>query len=314
MPRKARVDEWSRWGKDDIDGKPGGRVSGRRTSQIVASAAGGPWRHHHYDGQGNCIFLTDGWGTILEQYDYDAFGRPYFYNAGGDSIGYSPNNNRFLFTGREWLKDLKVYDYRNRMYQPELGRFLQPDPTEFEAGDYNLYRYCHNDPINRSDPFGLLTWQFAEHFPDWAKHDFNEVINYLKDNSAQYRKLDAQDHRMVTVQATADKLPTQWGYFNNKPYLFIDPYSSTYLTKGQIKALIHLKGNQMPPSGIKGRAITVGHEVGHGTGERDEHDGGRNVEKNENPIRHDLGEKDRLRDFGTTVVIHHDDIDTRRRQ
>lgn len=27
------------------------------------------------------------------------------------------------------------------------GRFLQPDPKQFEAGDYNLYRYCHNDPV-----------------------------------------------------------------------------------------------------------------------------------------------------------------------
>ena len=41
------------------------------------------------------------------------------------------------------------------MYQPELGRFLQPDPKEFGAGDYNLYRYCHNDPVNHVDPFGL---------------------------------------------------------------------------------------------------------------------------------------------------------------
>src|SRR2546430_1926798 len=41
------------------------------------------------------------------------------------------------------------------MYQPELGRFMQPDPKEFGAGDYNLYRYCHNDPVNRSDPFGF---------------------------------------------------------------------------------------------------------------------------------------------------------------
>ena len=42
------------------------------------------------------------------------------------------------------------------MYQPELGRFLQPDPKHFAAGDYNLYRYCHNDPVNRSDPMGLF--------------------------------------------------------------------------------------------------------------------------------------------------------------
>ena len=61
---------------------------------------------------------------------------------------------RFLFTGREWLSDLRIYDYRNRHYQPQLGRFLQPDPKQFEAGDYNLYRYCHNDPINQVDPTG----------------------------------------------------------------------------------------------------------------------------------------------------------------
>ena len=35
--------------------------------------------------------------------------------------------------------------------------FLQHDPKEFAAGDYNLYRYCHNDPVNKSDPFGLDT-------------------------------------------------------------------------------------------------------------------------------------------------------------
>jgi uncharacterized protein RhaS with RHS repeats len=50
---------------------------------------------------------------------------------------------------------MRVYDYRARLYQPELGRFLQPDPVEFAASDYNLYRYCHNDPVNRTDPTGL---------------------------------------------------------------------------------------------------------------------------------------------------------------
>lgn len=43
------------------------------------------------------------------------------------------------------------------MYQPELGRFMQPDPREFDARDYNLYRYCHNDPVNKSDPTGRFS-------------------------------------------------------------------------------------------------------------------------------------------------------------
>lgn len=142
-------------------------VHGNRLDEIVWSANTftGEQAFHHYDARGHCTLLTDSVGGILEQYEYDAFGQPYFYDANGNSIGafdaqglwagYSLFGNRFLFTGREWLSDLKLYDYRNRMYQPELGRFLQPDPKEFAAGDYNLYRYCHNDPVNKSDPTGL---------------------------------------------------------------------------------------------------------------------------------------------------------------
>jgi RHS repeat-associated protein len=129
--------------------------------------------------------LTAPNGDIIEQYDYDAFGFPYFYDGHGDSLthhdgpsnserGYSPYGNRFLFTGREWLTDLKLYDYRNRMYQPELGRFLQPDPKQFDAGDYNLYRYCQNDPVNKNDPTGLK-WDV----PDSIKADFDAARAYL---------------------------------------------------------------------------------------------------------------------------------------
>ena len=132
-------------------------LPGARTDELVVSANlfSGQLVYHRYDGLGNALILTSDGGALLEQYFYDAFGSPYIYDASGNNLSYSPFGNRFLFTGREWLSDLKLYDYRNRMYQPELGRFLQPDPKEFSAGDYNLYRYCHNDPVNRSDPFGL---------------------------------------------------------------------------------------------------------------------------------------------------------------
>lgn len=122
--------------------------------EIVASQVNGTWYNHHYDAQGNCILLSTAGGGIEEQYDYDAFGFPYFYTASGDTP--ATVKTRFLFTGREWLNDLRIYDYRNRMYQPELGRFLQPDPKQFDAGDYNFYRYCHNDPVNKTDPTGLV--------------------------------------------------------------------------------------------------------------------------------------------------------------
>lgn len=136
---------------------------GNRVDEIVAdyAPANGQWMFHHSEGRGHTMLLTAANGTLAEQNEYDAFGRPYFFNATGQPQSTSSYGNRFLFTGREWLPELKLYDYRNRMYQPELGRFMQPDPKHFAAGDYNLYRYCHNDPVNRADPMGLLdnTWE-----------------------------------------------------------------------------------------------------------------------------------------------------------
>ncbi len=53
------------------------------------------------------------------------------------------------------MVDLELYDYRNRAYSPEFGRFLQSDPKSFDADPTNLYRYCGNDPLDRTDPMGL---------------------------------------------------------------------------------------------------------------------------------------------------------------
>jgi RHS repeat-associated protein len=115
---------------------------------------------------------TTAGGGLQVQYDYDGFGFPYFYNAAGGKGG---AQTRFLFTGREWLADHRLYDFRARMCQPELGRFLQPDPKEFAAGDYNLYRYCHNDPVNKSDPMGL----YVSGLTSWGGGDWSSGIEGL---------------------------------------------------------------------------------------------------------------------------------------
>src|SRR5439155_9784767 len=65
-------------------------------------------------------------------------------------------SNRFLFTGREYNALFGFYEYRARAYHPGLGRFMSEDPKLFDAGDYNLFRYCHNDPIDFTDPMGTL--------------------------------------------------------------------------------------------------------------------------------------------------------------
>ena len=41
------------------------------------------------------------------------------------------------------------------MYSAAMGRFLQPDPIRFDAGDVNIYRYVQNNMVNATDPYGL---------------------------------------------------------------------------------------------------------------------------------------------------------------
>jgi len=36
-----------------------------------------------------------------------------------------------------------------------MQMFISKDPIEFEAGDFNFYRYVGNDPVNFRDPSGL---------------------------------------------------------------------------------------------------------------------------------------------------------------
>ena len=146
-------------------------IHGARADEIVKqiTPSNGWARFFHYDVRGHASLQTDSSGNIVEQYEYDAFGQPYFYDGTGQPMTVngqpgSPWGNRFLFIGREYLSELKLYDYRDRMYQPELGRFLQPEPKHFAAGDYNLYRIATMIQLtNRIRlaycPTGLLLWR-----------------------------------------------------------------------------------------------------------------------------------------------------------
>ncbi|MGI8603705.1 MAG: RHS repeat-associated core domain-containing protein [Verrucomicrobiales bacterium] len=103
-----------------------------------------------YDGRGNVIALVDkDTKSIVAQWVYDPWGRllqesdPQKLGAFGFSTKYRDTETGLIYFGY-------------RYYDPNTGRWLSRDPLG-EAGGFNLYAYCHNDPVNRVDPLGLAT-------------------------------------------------------------------------------------------------------------------------------------------------------------
>lgn len=80
------------------------------------------------DHLGSTTALADSVGTITSQNSYDAFGNP-------TNMDFP---TRYQFTGRE-LDSFRLYYYRARWYDSDLGRFVSEDPIGFAGGDINLY-------------------------------------------------------------------------------------------------------------------------------------------------------------------------------
>jgi RHS repeat-associated protein len=106
-----------------------------------------------YDNRGSVIKIVDGSGNVTAEYTYDNYGVI-------TSNSNTAFDNRFFFCGCEYDAETGLYLMGARFYDPEVGRFITPDPIG-AAGGLNIYAYCHNDPINYSDPCGLDALAFV---------------------------------------------------------------------------------------------------------------------------------------------------------
>jgi len=123
--------------------------------------------YYHADGLGSVLALTDSGKGIVQRYKYDTFGML-------TAVLNAEFGNVYTYTGREWDRELGLYYYRARYYDPMEGRFISKDPIGIGGNFYNQiynisffqyvgavsnpFAYTDNSPINWIDPSGLFKW------------------------------------------------------------------------------------------------------------------------------------------------------------
>jgi RHS repeat-associated protein len=102
-----------------------------------------------YDQMGSLRFVTDTFGDVVKELDYDSFGN---ILSDSDPTFRVP----FAFAGGLYDPDTGLVHFGYRDYDPDTGTWTAKDPILFKGGDTNLFGYCLNDPVNWIDTFGLI--------------------------------------------------------------------------------------------------------------------------------------------------------------
>ena len=99
--------------------------------------------------------LTNGVLALAVEYKYDAWGKCVVTEVDNSGIG---DINPIRYRGYYYDKETALYYLNARYYDPEVGRFISADSTQFlepnTVNGLNLYAYCGNNPVMNVDPSG----------------------------------------------------------------------------------------------------------------------------------------------------------------
>ena len=96
-------------------------------------------------------------------------------NTSDDFIG---NINPIRYRGYYYDAEVGLYYLKSRYYDPEVGRFISPDDTEYldpeKLDGLNLYAYCLNNPVMYVDPDGRFCRRLCRKYSLFSNFPSND--------------------------------------------------------------------------------------------------------------------------------------------
>lgn len=121
----------------------------------------------------NCI--TDKNSDAIQYFDFSSFGSPTLFDSNKNLIPSSNSLVSILFSGRPQVTSIDKYDFRKRIYDQEVGLFVQKDVYQ-NYDSPNTCIYCGHNPVDYIDPLG-------------TKFTRNPILGINADDSENLKKL-----------------------------------------------------------------------------------------------------------------------------
>ncbi len=122
--------------------------------------------YFHKDHLGSILFISNQNGQLAQEQAFDPWGQRRELSSAtavseANLASYYKSAKPITqrgFTGHEMLDEVGIVHMNGRIYDAQLGRFLQADPiiqAPYSIGSLNRYSYCMNNPLNATDPTGF---------------------------------------------------------------------------------------------------------------------------------------------------------------
>ncbi len=104
--------------------------------------------YYHPDHLGSSNYITNTAGEVFQHLEYFAFGETFIEEK--SYYNYTP----YLFNGKEFDDDTRLYYYGARYYDPMTSVWQSVDPLAEKYPNISPYAYTANNPVNYVDPDG----------------------------------------------------------------------------------------------------------------------------------------------------------------